>query len=392
MTSLNNGRPPDESAHSSIRAQIAQLMQRGQAAALAGEFEKAEACFRAVLRLHPLHEDAWLWRAGISRDPELSKVCLSRVLKLNPDHPAAREGMRWAQAQCQLKGSARADEPIPVRGSRLTIEAPPENRAPANRLPRDHNPTLGWLTLATGGLAILVAVVVLGLCFLPAGFVSPASAEIAQLNVAGAGMLMPTTGAAEVIARNEPSATATPTSTGTRTPTATPTGRASPTGTSIPTHTPLPSSTPTVQFTPHPEVVPIHDVEQKWINVSLADQILIAYEGDRPVFHAPVSTGLSETPTVAGAFRIYRKLMSTTMSGPGYYLPNVQYTQYFYKSYAIHGAYWHDNFGQPMSHGCINMRNKDAEWLFGWTEPPLATGNSAVYSTEPGVGTLVVVQ
>jgi lipoprotein-anchoring transpeptidase ErfK/SrfK len=54
------------------------------------------------------------------------------------------------------------------------------------------------------------------------------------------------------------------------------------------------------------------------------------------------------------------------MWGPGYDLPNVQWVMYFYRDYSLHGAYWHNNFGQPMSHGCVNMRNEDAKWLYDW--------------------------
>ena len=79
-----------------------------------------------------------------------------------------------------------------------------------------------------------------------------------------------------------------------------------------------------------------------------------------------VSTGTSAHPTVTGQFRIYVKLRSTAMAGPGYYLPDVPFTMYFYKGYALHGTYWHSNFGMPMSHGCVNLRTSDAEWLFNW--------------------------
>jgi lipoprotein-anchoring transpeptidase ErfK/SrfK len=54
------------------------------------------------------------------------------------------------------------------------------------------------------------------------------------------------------------------------------------------------------------------------------------------------------------------------MSGPGYNLPNVLWTMYFYKGYGRHGTYWHNNFGQLMSHGSVNMRDEDAKWLFDW--------------------------
>jgi lipoprotein-anchoring transpeptidase ErfK/SrfK len=81
-----------------------------------------------------------------------------------------------------------------------------------------------------------------------------------------------------------------------------------------------------------------------------------------------VSTGLWGTPTVQGDYRIYWKLTSQTMSGPGYYLPGVPWVMYFYQGYAIHGTYWHNNFGQPMSHGCVNLPTDQAEWFFRWAE------------------------
>lgn len=104
----------------------------------------------------------------------------------------------------------------------------------------------------------------------------------------------------------------------------------------------------------------------RWIDVDLSAQRLVAYEGNRAVFSAAVSTGLPRTPTVQGRFRIYVKLRSTTMAGPGYRLPGVPYTMYFYKGYGLHGTYWHNNFGHPMSHGCVNLRTSDAQWLFNW--------------------------
>jgi len=84
------------------------------------------------------------------------------------------------------------------------------------------------------------------------------------------------------------------------------------------------------------------------------------------VFSASVSTGTRWYPTIVGTYKIYVKYNSTLMSGPGYYLPNVPYVMYFYRGYGIHGTYWHSNFGVPMSHGCVNMRTADAQWLFNW--------------------------
>lgn len=104
----------------------------------------------------------------------------------------------------------------------------------------------------------------------------------------------------------------------------------------------------------------------RWIDVNLRTQRLTAFQGNTPVFSALISGGLPRTPTVVGRFAIYTKLTSTRMTGPGYDLPGVPYTMYFYRGYAIHGTYWHNNFGHPMSHGCVNMRTQDAAWLFNW--------------------------
>jgi LysM repeat protein len=109
----------------------------------------------------------------------------------------------------------------------------------------------------------------------------------------------------------------------------------------------------------------------KWIEIDVSRQRLVAYEGDRPVFSAVVSTGKPSTPTVLGRFAIRTKLRSQRMRGPGYDLPNVPWVMYFYGAYAIHGTYWHNDFGRPVSHGCVNMRQADAQWLYNWA--PIGT-------------------
>jgi len=104
----------------------------------------------------------------------------------------------------------------------------------------------------------------------------------------------------------------------------------------------------------------------KWIDVNLTTQSLVAYEGQRPVYWATVSTGRARTPTPTGRYRIYKKLRSTTMSGPGYRFRDVPHVMYFHGNYTLHGTYWHSNFGRPMSHGCVNLRLADAQWLYEW--------------------------
>ncbi|MFN8529851.1 MAG: LysM peptidoglycan-binding domain-containing protein [Anaerolineae bacterium] len=104
------------------------------------------------------------------------------------------------------------------------------------------------------------------------------------------------------------------------------------------------------------------------IIVDLSDQRTYAYENGVLVRNVLVSTGLPNTPTVLGDFTIQRKYVAQTMTGPGYYLPDVPYILYFYAGYALHGTYWHSNFGHPMSHGCVNLPTPEAEWFYNWAE------------------------
>jgi lipoprotein-anchoring transpeptidase ErfK/SrfK len=106
----------------------------------------------------------------------------------------------------------------------------------------------------------------------------------------------------------------------------------------------------------------------KTIVVELESQIVKAYENGRLVRMVTVSTGLPGTPTVEGQFKIYQKYLSQTMTGPNYYLPEVPYVMYFYQGYSLHGTYWHNNFGQPMSHGCVNLPTQEAKWFYYWAD------------------------
>jgi len=128
--------------------------------------------------------------------------------------------------------------------------------------------------------------------------------------------------------------------------------------------TPAPDSTPAAPLPSSPSEVG----QGRWIDVDLTHQLLTAYEGSAPVRNVAVSTGLAGTPTPVGQFRIWVKFRYDDMEGPGYYLPNVPYTMYFHEGYGLHGTYWHNNFGHPMSHGCVNLPTSEAEWVFNWAE------------------------
>ena len=124
---------------------------------------------------------------------------------------------------------------------------------------------------------------------------------------------------------------------------------------------------------------------EKWIDVNITKQVLVAYEGTKPVYATLVSSGeagLGDPDTTKstkrGIFRIHTKYISVTMDsnvvGEEFELRDVPYVQYFENGYALHGAYWHDMFGTPKSHGCVNLSPEDARRLFFWTEPQIPPG------------------
>lgn len=104
----------------------------------------------------------------------------------------------------------------------------------------------------------------------------------------------------------------------------------------------------------------------KWIEVILSQQRLNAWQNGRIVMSSLISSGTRAHPTRRGTFKIYVKYRATRMRGPGYNLPGVPYTMYYSGSYAVHGAYWHNNFGHPMSHGCVNLPVAFAGRLYAW--------------------------
>ena len=105
-----------------------------------------------------------------------------------------------------------------------------------------------------------------------------------------------------------------------------------------------------------------------WIEIDLSEQHLFAWEGNERVFRTIISSGKATTPTYPGVFNIQRKYPLDRMRGADYDLADVPHVLYYDRGYALHGAYWHDNFGTPMSHGCINLPIDNAKWLFDWTE------------------------
>jgi len=138
----------------------------------------------------------------------------------------------------------------------------------------------------------------------------------------------------------------------------------------------------------------------KRIDIDLSHQRLYAYEGDSLIYQFPLSSGLwGRTPT--GTFNIWVKLRYSKMEGGSraintyYYLPNVPYVMYFsnsqvprHRGFSLHGTYWHNNFGYPMSHGCVNLETSNAEKLYYWAQPDLQ-GERSIWASSDNPGTPV---
>jgi hypothetical protein len=144
------------------------------------------------------------------------------------------------------------------------------------------------------------------------------------------------------------------------------------------------------------------DPWDRWIDVDITKQILVAYEGTRPVYVTLVSTGKKGKPeepfdTPTGRYRIYSKQVTSNMDGAtatdgNYAIQDVPWVMYFKGSYALHGAFWHTSFGAVRSHGCVNLGPSDARWLFFWTTPFLPERWHGVTAGDDNPGTTVIVR
>lgn len=132
---------------------------------------------------------------------------------------------------------------------------------------------------------------------------------------------------------------------------------------------------------------------ERWIDIDLDEQILVAYEGDLPVYVTLVSTGSRDHLTPTGVHRIWVKFSETDMSDLGaespYSVATVPWTQFYAKDMALHTAYWHDTFGTQRSHGCTNLSPVDARYLYFWSEPAVPAGWTMAKGTIERPGTVV---
>jgi lipoprotein-anchoring transpeptidase ErfK/SrfK len=351
----------------SNRQSAANALHLSQQAQLKGDKRAARRYAEEAVRQAPDWEEAWLMLAALA-EPRASVAYVEQALKINPQSEPARQAMQWAATRVQ------ESQPRPQPEPNLFMAPMVSPTTPSPRHDRRADPAAVISRRVPGSLIALFALCVLVAFVAWSGGVSPA---LAALGIAPTEAPLQIAGQSEVL---KPTYTYTPTDTPTATPTFTPSP--TPTDTPTPTETPLPTATPiplptlvvepltmpTLPIQPtvvvlNPQPVPGSGGD-RWVDVDLTNQMVYAYEGSQMVNSFLVSTGTWQYPTVTGQYHIYVKLRYTDMAGPGYYLPDVPYTMYFYKGYALHGTYWHNNFGTPMSHGCVNLSIPDSAWLF----------------------------
>ncbi len=393
--------------------QAQQFIQYARQALRNGDRGAARRWAEQAAELAPQLEAPWLILAAVA-SPRASLAYVERALQINPDSPRALQGMQWALKRLQEKPSAEVG---PVKREQVAAESRSGDRAarktpsPSSRLsPKARRTSIYPILLLTLGCLVMLFAAL-------TASISPVLASISrgQSQVGSKGhpavwaqveIAKPTYTPQSALAQAKPTLQS-PTSTALpASPPAeslspapdivlpdTPTPEAPLPTADIPS--PVPTVTPEAAFTPGqlvmevladtptPQIPPTSEYFAptarppaqpkpvagngvRWIDINLSEQRLYAYEGDTIVNVFIVSTGTWAHPTVTGTFKIWNKTRVQDMSGPGYYLPDVPYVMYFYKDYGIHGTYWHNNFGTPMSHGCVNMTIPDAAWLYSW--------------------------
>ena len=403
--------------------QIRIVIENARSALRQGDHATAFRLAEQAARLAPNAEEPWLILTAVSTDPRAALEFAKRALTINPNSERAHKAVEWAKKRLPedvgRNGISSTTSIEPVSRSVTTPQgtyapnplaslprAVATSPAPSVPAPKAESPapkktnrrSLAYIALLAGFACLAIAItgwsaikspVVASL--LSADSEPAATATLEDPHSAQFDVAMPSETPTWTFT---PSITPTATSTFTPLPTFTSTATLTPefTSTPLPTDTPAPTDTPglmeaaIVADTPTSVRPPTKayvaptkassssssssggttSYGARWIDVNLSQQMVYAYEGDVVVNSFLTSTGTWATPTVTGSYKIYVKYVSTTMAGPGYNLPNVPYTMYFYKGYGIHGTYWHNNFGTPMSHGCVNLSIPDAEWLYYW--------------------------
>ncbi len=329
-----------------------QLLTQARYALKTGDKSRARALCQDALRINPRNHMAWLTMAVAAPSPDAAMGYVRQAERIQPNDPNVQKGLIWANKRLTAQQTA-VSTPIP----------------PAKKQ-KKRKPFLFLILIIT----LLVT----------AAFSYFQWGQDGTKTVAMVAESTPTSAAAVVpLSSLEPQTitqgTATPHSIQPKNIAANSKTTTWATWTMTPTPTNTPTPTPTWQPTfraPQEGISTGRPLGigryEKWIDVDLTSQTLTAYEGDALVFQTLISSGLTPNNTVTGQFRVWLRFESQTMDGSllgyDYYLEGVPYVMYFFEDYALHGTFWHNNFGNPMSHGCVNMETGDAGWIFEWSE------------------------
>jgi lipoprotein-anchoring transpeptidase ErfK/SrfK len=376
-----------------------------------GAMTEARQWAECAAKLAPQSEDPWLILAAVV-SPRESMKYIRKALETNPNSPRAKKGMEWAMQRLgeTPKAGVSPDDGKQAQGDVLTRSMTKGKLQSGDvKNPKKRVPILPILLIVVGCAVFIFAAwsavtspvlaSILNISSTPqvqprqpfaqVNIAKPTAADAAAQPMAQA--IAPTVTFTTIpptiaIQESQPEVVSIPP---TLVPTLEPTIEAVTLSTDTPFVEPaatqpeetsepgtiyaeIIADTPTPEFT-EPTVAPYVPPQvvvsggEHWIDVDLSQQRLYAYAGDTLMNSFVVSTGTWQTPTVTGKFKVWIKVRSQAMTGPGYYLPDVPYVMYFHKDYGLHGTYWHNNFGTPMSHGCVNLTIPDAEWLYNFS-------------------------
>jgi lipoprotein-anchoring transpeptidase ErfK/SrfK len=342
----------------SPRSPFLQAIHAGCDALARGDRATARMQALQAVAIDPLAEEAWLLLAALAA-PRNRAPYLDHLLLIHPESDGARRALAELAAGGFSATSADSGIGLPSPEEILKAGAAPVAASEQKRPPKKSRAPQKAASNVPAQPAYRKRGVRWGVLLLAASCLLGLTAT-AFVNVVSRAQELP------ILARvakdaGTPVSSFTPSFTPTITPSFTPTFTL--------TFTPSPTNTATATLPP-----PTVDAfiaypggnGERWIDVDISAQRVTAYAGNSPVATFIVSTGVAAHPTVLGRYRIYVKYRYDDMAGPGYYLPNVPFVMYFYEGYSLHGTYWHHNFGTPMSHGCVNMRTSEAEWMYYW--------------------------
>src|SRR5574338_929360 len=334
-----------------------------------GDKETARQLSTKATQIDPSMEDAWLLLAFSASSPRDAIACARRAIHYHPESQRARQCLQWAhdwEKKTRAGGGLAGQSLVPQAG--LTAPSPAHAQK-ANRKQWPYTVLLIGFGCVIFGLLGLFALTTPAL----ASIVRSTSQPIPTEEVLWASMTIPKlpNTPQDAGALDSQLEKATVTTVLTQEATASPSQVFE-----VPAEATATPATITMEIVEEGTVEETAKQEQtqyssqgndlRWIDIDLSEHRVYAYEGDVIVNSFLVSTGVAATPTVTGEYKIYVKVRIQDMSGPGYYLKDVPWVMFFYEEYGFHGTYWHNNFGTPMSRGCVNLTVDDAAWLFSW--------------------------